>query len=72
MSFYFFKSTGAVFNFLSSNLSTFVFKLFKIVGTLVSLLISSLSTSALKAKKPFLAVKSNVSMLLACFGFLVA
>ena len=38
------KSTGAVTNLTTSNLSTLLFKLLKLVGTFFSLSISNLST----------------------------
>ena len=47
-------------------------KLLKLVGTLVSLLMSSLSTAAVKAIKPFSAVKSDVPMPVACVNSFLA
>ena len=64
----YFKSTGKVFNFSTSNAFTLAFKLFKLFGTLVILLMSSLWNSAFKAIKSFWATKSDVSMPVGCFN----
>ena len=62
-----------VFNYPTSNWSTFVFKLFKLVVTLTNLLMSSLSNSAFKAIKSFLATKLDVATPTVCFNsFFVA
>ena len=60
-----FKATGAVCNLLTSKPSTFVFKSFKMVEILTNLVMSNLSSSAFKARKSFLAAKSDVSTPLA-------
>ena len=61
LNYFFFKSTGTVFNLSASKSSSFVFKFFKPVETLTNLLISILSTLAIKAMKSLWAAKLDVS-----------
>ena len=56
------KSTGVVFNFTISNLSTLLFKLLKLAGTLFSLTVSKLSTSAFELTRADFASNLDISL----------